>query len=237
MIYDQIPLLLGYGKNVRLETEYLEEWLDPNGLKIIIDEEVTDNYHYLSEEKLTEIIQLNRESMLDFDNDVNFQFEWKVGDMCYFEYKVHFITEMKDDRISGCSDGLGGCGGYLLNDRCFKINPNTLRCSNNVEFYYRWISDKWDNMGGQGWLVNLSDLHNILIDYWIDMINGVEGKSLEFNRFGQSVIDHIDTENYSLMYNDINIFREIGNNIVEPAIIGNEEEVIEETEEIPYYRH
>jgi hypothetical protein len=153
-IYDQIPILLGYNNNVTIQYE-LEEWLEPNGINIILDK---DRYHrhYISEKKLTEIIQLNRELSLNFDDNINdrFKLEWKVGDMCYFEFKVHYITEMIDDRITGCSDGIGVTSSFSLNDRCFKINPHTLRCSNNVEFYYRWINEKWDNMGEPGYLVN-----------------------------------------------------------------------------------
>ena len=231
-IYDQIPKLLGYD-NIIIETEYIEEWLDPNGLKIILNKNTPEHYHFISENKLIEIIQLNRESMLNFDDKINFQFDWKVGDMCYFEFRVHYISDMIDDRISGCSDGLGGSGGYSLNDRCFKINQNTLRCSNNVDFYYRWISEKWDNMGEPGYLVNYPDVYQILIEFWVDMINEKENITMELNAFGQSIIDHIDTKDYSLMYNDINMFREIGVNLVEPALDGNEEEI---EEEVPH-RH
>lgn len=205
-IYNQIPKLLGYNDVIVVPVKEDDPYNNNGGIKIFLDKDSEYHYHYLSEEKLNEIITLYRESSLDF-KEVDLKFDWKIGDMCYFEFKVHYITDMSDDRITGTSDGMGGTSGYSLNDRCFKINPNTLRCSNNVEFYYRWISDKWDSMGKAGWLVNFLDIYDILIDYWVDMIDGVEGKSLELNRFGQSIIDHIDTEDYTLTYNDINIFR------------------------------
>jgi hypothetical protein len=54
------------------------------------------------------------------------------------------------------------------------------------------------------------------------MINHNDDETtLELNRFGHSIIDHIDTKDYSLMYNGVNMFRELqlNDNIVENNLI------------------
>tara|TARA_R110000772_G_scaffold44826_2_gene103026 strand:+ start:980 stop:1723 length:744 start_codon:yes stop_codon:yes gene_type:complete len=239
--------LLGYSDDQihSVETDYKETWLDSDGVKIniLINGQYSDrHHHFISKERLDELVLKNRDLSLDILNeDETTPMEtpkWKVGDMCYFDYKVHYISDMWDDRVRGCMDDFGGSGSYDLRDRCFKITPHTMKCSNEILFQYNWIGDK-EHLVPTEYIINYPDIHSTLISMWIDLIEGENNHKL--HKYGNDIISAIDHENFDLMYfndteeEDYRIFREINSFAIAGTTRGliiNEEGYQEETESI-----
>lgn len=196
-----------------------------------------DFYHFISKEKLEEMLSINREISLssiieediDLDIDLNNSTpKWKVGDVCYFDYNISYITDMWDDRIRVCSDGYGGSSSYDLSDRCFKITPHTIKCSNSVMFYYNWISQK-EYLVPTDYIINFCDIHSLLIEMWLDILK--KGDYTILSKFGKDVIESIQDKNFDLMHigenveDDFRIFRKRGSSLVntnQPSLETNE---------------
>ena len=220
-----ITRLLGYSDDQihSVEYDYKESWLDVGGVKIniLINGEYSDqHYHFLTKEKIDNLLLINRDfslSILDGDDPTPIESPiWKVGDMCYFDYKVHYISDMWDDRIRGCRDIYGGSGSYDLSERCFKITPHTMKCSNEALFQYDWIGSK-EHLVPNEYIINYADIHSTLIDMWVDLINGESIHKI--CKFGNDIIDAINGENFDLMFfneteeEDYRIFRERGTSL------------------------
>lgn len=220
MVYDNIPHLIGYNKCdvLSIDDNCVEKWFN-NGIKINIkvNGEHHNYIHYISEKKLAHLISINRESslsnVLDNGNDVSVDcgIEWRVGDMCYLDFNIHFISEMWDDKIVSCSNSFGGTTSLDLRDRCFKITPHTMRCSDDVLFYSRWI-DQIEYLVPRVYKLNYSNINDTFVEIWVDLINGVIGSELRLRKFGNDIINAIKERNYGSMYmsdieeNDYKIF-------------------------------
>tara|TARA_R110000772_G_scaffold2410_4_gene8598 strand:- start:67975 stop:68349 length:375 start_codon:yes stop_codon:yes gene_type:complete len=116
--YNNIIKLLGYTDDqiYKIEDNYIEPWFDKGGLKIsvLMDDSLRDTpIHFISKEKHTDLMTSNRDISLnnifkeDKDKEELIIPQWKVGDMCYFEYKINYISDMEDDKITGCKDDFG----------------------------------------------------------------------------------------------------------------------------------
>lgn len=210
-MYEILPHLLGYSDDqiIEISTDY-EEWFPRNGvvLKINIPEYQYAN-HFISEEKLEQIFIQHRDTSIDSiengDHDHKFP-EWKVGDACYFDYETQFIISMDDDIIRGCSDGFGGSSGNF-NDRCFKINPLSIKYSIVVNSTYRFISNKEHEIPNE-YIINYPFIRGQLIDYWVLIMNGdIESLPL-LHQFSDKIYKAIEDRCWDLELCDERIFRE-----------------------------
>ena len=218
-----IPNLLGYSNDQvhSIETEYKEESLDKSGMKIniLIDGKCPSNsFHFVSKERISELISNNRKnslSIIDDDDDNNVKIKkpkWKVGDMCYFDFKIHYISGMNDNKITSCLEDYGGTDSYDLSDRCFKITPHTMRCSKLALFYYSWISEK-EHLIPVEYIINIPNIFETMVKMWIDIIHKKCSRT-KLSNFGIDIINAIDNKNFDLKYisenedGDYEIFRD-----------------------------
>tara|TARA_R110000772_G_scaffold2410_4_gene8597 strand:- start:67589 stop:67942 length:354 start_codon:yes stop_codon:yes gene_type:complete len=89
-----------------------------------------------------------------------------------------------------------------------------MRCSKNVEFFYRWISES-DVTVPNEYIVNYPDIHETFVDMWANRINaGVNSSTDPINRLGESIINAIQKSNWDLTYEngqeEFRIFKERG---------------------------
>ena len=149
-IYNQIPLLLGYEVGTyNIVTDYFEKgevWFEKNGIKIDFS---GYKYHFISEKKIQEIISNLRDNNIDnilHDKVIekNKIFDWKIFEPILFDFTVHFINQMVDNKITSVSNGLSGTDSSYLNDRCFNLNQDNLMFSKQTEEIYDDIIKKFE---------------------------------------------------------------------------------------------
>lgn len=227
MQYSSIPYLIGYREDQihSIETDYIEPWLEKEGLKINIYIEKDKYYHFISKEYLQNLLSKIRSDSIDnvLDNpksmpDENrYHTEWRVGDFCFFEYKLCYISNMYDDNVLECTDGYGGTTSSRgLSDRCFRISKNSMYISNECSFWERSWEEEFSKVGStREYRLNHPDLIPKLSDLWADSLNS--GKKLctdEIYNFGNAVLKCIQNKEYDSEVDKINIFIKLGNNIV-----------------------
>jgi hypothetical protein len=130
---------------------------------------------------------------------------FKVGDWCFCEFKLQQIKRMEDDEIMGVTDGFFEHGGHLT-DRCFPMDMDIKRISNDVEYWHNEFHKLKNNA------LNHPDLNWKLIDMWVEMCNNRnDEKKLKelyekLNAFGDAIVKKV--RDFSLEEVDgIKIFR------------------------------
>lgn len=205
--YQNITKMLGYTEDqiFSVEDSYIEPWFDGGGLKISIslnDKNREIPIHFISEEKVSELLLTNRNNALDMLDGIDVDDieipEWKVGDMCYFEYKINYISSMTNNRITGCSDEYGGTSGFDLGNRCIKISPWSMKCSNSVNFYYTWLNEIENSISEH--LINYPDIMETLIDLWINYYNREIDAEIKLTEYGQFIIDTVQNNKFDTKY-------------------------------------
>ncbi len=63
--------------------------------------------------------------------------KFKVGDFIFCEHELQQITEMKDDKIAGVSNGCISMYSNSLNDECFELSLRNKNISNEFHKVYK----------------------------------------------------------------------------------------------------
>jgi len=86
---------------------------------------------------------------------------WAVGDMCFFEFSLSSIVEMKGENITEISDGYFRTStGDGFNDRCFPISLEIKLISDEYDRQSKKIHE--DGLRG----LNFPDIHRWLVHHW-----------------------------------------------------------------------
>ena len=87
--------------------------------------------------------------------------DWKVKDMCFFEFELSMIVEMSDIEVTEISTGIITTStGDSFNDRCFPVTLE-IKC---ISSEYKFWANKL-HVEGLGEL-NYPDIHRWLVSHW-----------------------------------------------------------------------
>ena len=116
---------------------------------------------------------------------------FKVGDWCFCEFKLQQITDMTEGRITEVSDGIFILYSFDLSDRCFPLEMDIKRISDDVAYWSRKFHDL------QNSALNHPDLNRRLGSLWVKMcknkddVEELERWSGVLSAFGNMVVEKV----------------------------------------------
>ena len=116
---------------------------------------------------------------------------FKVGDWCFCEFKLQQITDMTEGRITEVSDGIFILYSFDLSDRCFPLEMDIKRISDDVAYWSRKFHDL------QNSALNHPDLNRRLVSLWVKMcknkddVEELERWSGVLSAFGNTVVEKV----------------------------------------------
>jgi len=88
---------------------------------------------------------------------------WNVGDMCFFEFDLSQVKEMRGNNVTKVSNGyMNTSTGGSFNDRCFPVTLEIKLISDRYSSY----STKLHKQGLAG--LNFPDIHRWLVAHWAE---------------------------------------------------------------------
>jgi hypothetical protein len=87
--------------------------------------------------------------------------KFKIGDWCFYEFKLVQIEDTEENRITAVSDGYVTRRSYDLSDRCYPMEMKVKLISDDV--YY------WSKQFQLVKNLNHPDIHRKLVEIWVDM--------------------------------------------------------------------
>ncbi len=133
----------------------------------------------------------------------------KVGEWCFCDFKLMQITEVRNNKITGVSDGIISMGGNST-DRCYPLDMSVKQISDSVNCWSKKLHKTTING------INYPDINLKLISLWMEMCNARymadELKFLygELNRVGNLFDEAIrDMEDHTV--GGIKLFRKVIN--------------------------
>jgi len=91
--------------------------------------------------------------------------KFSVGEFIFFEFELSQIKKMNAEEVWEVTDGMFGCSGRCLTERCV---PLTLR-NKVISDHFKYISKKIHDLNSNN--LNYPDIHRSLVDMWIKACN------------------------------------------------------------------
>ena len=124
--------------------------------------------------------------------------KWKVGDKCFFEFKIGMVKEVgQGGRVTGLTDGCGCLFGADLRHLMQSVRPAVRALSAEFDGYYHRISNR--NSG-----LNIPDIHPWLVQLWME---ACDGKNIEDIRGRVERLIELIENSTTLTYEGIKIYR------------------------------
>jgi len=129
---------------------------------------------------------------------------WKVGDWCFYEFKLAVVDEVIDGSVRSVSTGYIVAGSTDFSDSLVPLSKHAKRFSDEVAIW----SDRIHKASGG---LNFPDIHRKLVELWFDGCETFDDetthkKAYEAVRaFGQGVLDAVDKYKY-VMVDGVRIF-------------------------------
>lgn len=117
--------------------------------------------------------------------------KFKKGEWCFCEFTLKQVKETKDDRITSVTDGYFEHGGSDLSDRCYPLDLNIKRISDEVNYWSKKFHDLKTNS------LNHPDLNRELISRWVEMCEAKDDHQKlqklydSLSEFGNAVISKV----------------------------------------------
>ncbi len=131
--------------------------------------------------------------------------EFKVGELCFCEFKLQEIQEMENGKVTQVCDGTFVHYGSDLSDRCFPVDIK-IKVISDIASYW---SDRIHALNN--WSLNHPDIHRYIISKWVDMCNNYQDKAIvdklgsELSDFCKKIIESVE-DSKSLEVDGVKLF-------------------------------
>ena len=115
---------------------------------------------------------------------------WKVGDVCFFEFQLSQVKEMTGSKVTEVSTGyIGTSTGGGFNDRAFPVTLEITLISDEYETWSKELHTKGLRE------LNFPDIHRWLVTHWAETCQKVDDKEWigdrykELRDFSREILD------------------------------------------------
>lgn len=120
---------------------------------------------------------------------------WNENDMCFFEFKLSVIKDVRDGKVKEVTDGyFEASTGRDFNDRCFPVNITQKLIADDYSYWDKELHNKALPC------INFPDIHGWLIGHWAETASKENvGKDYyskrhrELRCFAEEILDETNT--------------------------------------------